>query len=43
MTVIVCPVCATVEEAISWLEAQGCVSFKLWRGTDGTIRGNGVR
>ena len=37
------PSFAAFEDAIDYLEAQGCSEFFLWRGDDGLLRGHGKR
>ena len=42
MSVVVCPLFATVAEALDWFEVRLAVDVRLWRGPDGLIRGSGV-
>lgn len=41
MKIIPCPSFPTVEEAVDYLTARGCIRIVLWLGSDGLVRGNG--
>ena len=43
MTLLYCPLCTSVDEALDWFEERGCVDVTLWRGPDGLVRGSGRR